>query len=144
MAVNNLLYPPVRVPAEAANVRTSTVRFYDRREGESEEQYQLRIQTNDNRLRHLRCFGLGDNATNYQRWLEESPVYRKLIFDKLNIPPFIGPVVIEPKAAAIVYFYSIGRLLDQRLDIPGMRRALACAEFLMPMINRTSCTRGRS
>uniref|UniRef100_A0AAT9JPY5 Nucleocapsid protein n=1 Tax=Nasutitermes takasagoensis chuvirus 1 TaxID=3133479 RepID=A0AAT9JPY5_9VIRU len=135
MAANNLQYPPVRTVPVEHNVRESTLAHYARHDDEDEEDYQHRVTNRSRALHQLRCFGIGDNRTNYQRWLEESPVYRKLIFEKVNIPPFTGPIVIDPRAAAAVYFYSIGRLLDQKLDLPGLRRALACAEFLMPMIN---------
>jgi hypothetical protein len=87
-------------------------------------------------LARVRPFGLGDNLPNYQRWLEESDVYRKLIFETVNIPPFVGHVVIDPRAAAVIYFYSTGRVLATGITTPDLDIALCCAEFLMPVINR--------
>jgi hypothetical protein len=71
-------------------------------------------------------FGIGDNLPNYTRWLHVSEMYRQLIFERINIPPFVGPVVIDPRAAAVTYFYAIGRMLSLHDETQGLDIALEC------------------
>jgi hypothetical protein len=110
MAGRNFYYPPIVSPVG------------ERGRDESEPS-----------LPGLRLFGLGDNAANYRRWFQPE-VYQKLIFENINIPPFVGHAT-DPRASAVIYFYSIGRLLATNTTTPGLETALCCAELLLPMIN---------
>jgi hypothetical protein len=135
MALSNHTYIPLRLATEAESGTESVLTYLPVTEGESEEDRQRRVTACQQELNSLHAVGLGDNLVNYHRWLEEALAYRKLIFEHVNIPPFIGKVVIDPRAAAVIHFYVIGRLIDQRIDVTGLQGALTCAEFLMPMIN---------
>jgi hypothetical protein len=65
-------------------------------------------------ITRVRPFGIGDNPQNYQIWFEESDVYRKIIFETVDIAPFVGHVNMDPRAAAaIIYFVAT---LPQRTD----------------------------
>jgi hypothetical protein len=82
------------------------------------------------KLNTVRPFGLSDIVVNYKRWFSESAIYKETI----NTPPLTGHNITDPRAAEVVCFYSIGRSLDQRVDLPRIENTISCAEFLMPMI----------
>lgn len=84
----------------------------------------------------VRSWGIGDNAINYQRWMAVSPFYTKLIMENVNIQPFGGGFVTDPRAPAICTIYAYGRALVCNMEDVGCQEILACAEFLMPMINQ--------
>jgi hypothetical protein len=105
--------------------------------GETEEAFQIRRLETTRRLQSLRPFGIGDNATNYTRWLDVAPIYKKLIFENLAIPPFMGSNITDGRAPAAIYLYSIGRAMQLKTDLTEVPFVLGCAEYLLPKINTT-------
>jgi hypothetical protein len=97
---NNGYYPPV-VPPAGQNVRRPVAEFF-RVEDDCDEEEQLRNNAMAQQaIRRVRPYGVGDNVPNYTRWLHVSEAYRQLIFENLHIAPFSGPIVTDPRAAAI-------------------------------------------
>jgi hypothetical protein len=137
---NNRLYPAPQTTPRADNVRSDVRPYVAVDDDADDDDRELAATAAGIATRNLRPYGIGDNTANYRRWLEGSAVYRELIFQHVNITPFVGPVVIDPRAAAAIYFYSNGRLLDQAMNIPGLETVLTCAEFLMPLINNRFLT----
>jgi hypothetical protein len=106
------LYPTPIVTARAQNIREEVTPYARIFAGYTQAQQANATARQEESVAGLRGFGIGDNAVNYHRWLEESAIYRELIFEALRIAPFIGPDFVDSKAAAITCFYSIGRMQE--------------------------------
>jgi hypothetical protein len=52
-----------------------------------------------------------------------------LILEHVNIHPFVGNVIVDPRPAAAIHFYVTGRLLEQHVDVAGLQGALTGAPY---------------
>jgi hypothetical protein len=81
------------------------------RRPDDKQELEDRVESLQGQIDELRPFSIGDNATNYTRQLPVNPICEKLNFESFHTAPFMDEIAMNPRAASVVYLYSIGRAL---------------------------------